>query len=47
MGGLQDFSVGPIPLGTNWVFELVGTCGKFEDDQSVCDMDGGSLRGET
>ena len=23
-GSLQDFSVSPSPLGTNWVFELVG-----------------------
>ena len=22
MGGLQDFSVSPIPLGTNWVIEV-------------------------
>ena len=25
VGGLQDFSVSPIPLGPNWVFELVWT----------------------
>ena len=24
-GGLQDFNVSPSPLGTNWVFELIGT----------------------
>ena len=24
-GGLQDFSVSPIPLGTNRVLELIGT----------------------
>ena len=23
-GGPNDFSVSPSPLGTNWVFELVG-----------------------
>ena len=25
LGGLQDFSVSPSPLGTNWVLELIGT----------------------
>ena len=25
VGGLQDFSVSPSPLGTNWVFELIRT----------------------
>ena len=25
VGGIQDFSVSPSPLGTNWVSELIGT----------------------
>ena len=25
VGGLQDFSVSPSPLGTHWVFELIRT----------------------
>ena len=25
VGGLQDFSASPSPLGTNWAFELIGT----------------------
>ena len=25
MVGLQDFSVSPSPLGTNWVFDLIWT----------------------
>ena len=39
----------PFPLGLIGflILNLLGgTCGKVEDDQYVCDMDGGSLRGE-
>ena len=31
LGGLQDFSVSPIPLETNWVLELIGTLLGFRD----------------
>ena len=29
-GGLQDFSVSPSPLGTNWVLDLIGTRGFWD-----------------